>query len=72
MSCQARRALTFNPSTKEAEADDLLSQWPPDLQRVPGEPGLERNDVSKQQKQKQVKCPEPGGFYQAVGKERTS
>ena len=56
-------AHTFNPSTQEAEAGVFLSSRPAwSTERVPGQPELQRNPVSKnqtktKQKQKQnFKC----------------
>ena len=53
-------AHTFNPSTWEAEAGGFLSSRPAwSTEWVPGQPGLQRNPVSKNKtkpkKQKQTK-----------------
>jgi hypothetical protein len=46
-------AHAFNPSTLEAEAGIFLSSRPTwSTKWVPGQPGLERNPVSKNQKKK--------------------
>jgi hypothetical protein len=48
-------AHTFNPSTREAEAGGFLSLRPAwSTEWVPGQPGLQRNPVSKKQKKKQT------------------
>jgi hypothetical protein len=45
-------AHTFNPSTWEAEAGGFPSSRPPwSTKCVPGQPGLQRNPVLKQQQQ---------------------
>jgi hypothetical protein len=52
-SSQAVVVQAFNPSTREAEAGRSLSSrpaWPTEL--VPGQPGLQRNSVSKKKKNK--------------------
>jgi hypothetical protein len=47
---------TFNPSTREAEAGGFLSSRPAwSTKWVPGQPGLQRNPVSRNQKRKKKK-----------------
>jgi hypothetical protein len=44
----------FNPSTREAEAGGFLSLRPAwSTERVPGQPGLYRETLSRKKKQKQ-------------------
>jgi hypothetical protein len=49
-------AHTFNPSTQEAEAGGFLSSRPAwSTKRVPGQPGLYRETLSRKNKTKQNK-----------------
>jgi hypothetical protein len=54
-------AHIFNPSTWEAEAGEFLSLSPAwSTEFVPGQPGLQRNPVSKnKQTNKQTQKPKP-------------
>jgi hypothetical protein len=49
-------AHTFNPRTWKTEAGRSLSLWPAwSTEGVPGQPGLQRNPVSKNQTKKKKK-----------------
>jgi hypothetical protein len=53
VNCRAVMEQAFNPSTWEAEAGGFLSSRPAwSTKWVPGQPGLQRNSVLKNQKPK--------------------
>jgi hypothetical protein len=59
-------AHAFNPSTREAEAGAFLSSRPAwSTERVPGQPGLPRETLSRKEQQ-QKKPPTLSSFYHCL------